>query len=172
MSDPQKILSLLFLKSAPQDLSHSSRLAVQLIAVYIFSALIVLQTTLSPNDMFAGILLGFFVQYVFVWLVLQALDKRPRFLQTFCAIIGVGIIFNLLSWPMLSALSDATTSDALKSTMSLVFLMLISWEVLVKAHIFRHALEMKMFSAMALSFSLLFISVALSQFFFPAAGAS
>lgn len=172
MSDPQKILSLLFLKSAPQDLSCSSRLAVQLVAVYVFSALIVLQTTLNPDDMFAGILLGLFVQYAFTWLVLQALDKRPRFLQTFCAILGVGIVFNLLSWPMLSALSDAATSDALKSTMSLVFLMLISWEVLVKAHIFRHALEMKMFSAMALSFSLLFISVALSQFFFPAAGAS
>ena len=167
MSDLQKLLSLLFLKSAPQDLSYSSRLMVQLVAAYVFSGFIVLQTTLNPEDMFAGILLGFFVQYVFTYLVLQALGRSSRFLQTICAILGVGILFNLLSWPVFSVLSDASLSDTLKSSMSLVFLMLISWEVLVKAHIFRHALEMKMFSALALSFSLFFISIALSQLLFP-----
>ncbi len=167
MSDLQKLLSLLFLRSAPQDLSYSSRLLLQLAAAYVFSGIVVLQTTLSPDDMFAGILLGFFVQYAFTYLVLQALGRRSRFLQTFCAILGVGIFFNLLSWPVFSVLSDASISDASKTSMSLIFLMLISWEVLVKAHIFRHALEMKMFSALALSFSLFFISIALSQLFFP-----
>jgi hypothetical protein len=167
MSDLQKLLSLLFLRSAPQDLSYSSRLLLQLAAAYLFSGIVVLQTTLSPDDMFAGILLGFFVQYAFTYLVLQALGRGPRFLQTFSAILGVGILFNLLSWPVFAVLSDASVSDASKTSMSLMFLMLISWEVLVKAHIFRHALEMKMFSALALSFSLFFISIALSQLFFP-----
>lgn len=168
MSDLQKLVSLLFLKSAPQDLSYSSRLTLQLLAAYVFSGLIVLQTTLNPDDMLAGILLGLFVQYVFTYLVLQALGRRARFLQTFCAILGVGILFNLLSWPVFSVLSDVSINETLKSSMSLAFLMLISWEVLVKAYIFKHALEMKMFSALALSFSLFFISLALSQLFFPA----
>lgn len=139
---------------------------------YVVSGFIVLQTTLNPDDIFAGILLGVFVQFSFIYLVLRALAKGSRFLQTFCAVIGVGIFFNLFSWPVFSMLSSASISDATKSSMSLMFLMLISWEVLVKAYIFRHALEMKMFSAMALSFSLLFISVALSQLFFPAIGAT
>ena len=161
---------LLFLKSAPQDLSYSSRLTMRLLVAYVVSGFIVLQTTLNPDDIFAGILLGVFVQFSFIYLVLRALAKGSRFLQTFCAVIGVGIFFNLFSWPVFSMLSSASISDATKSSMSLMFLMLISWEVLVKAYIFRHALEMKMFSAMALSFSLLFISVALSQLFFPAEG--
>ena len=164
----QKLILMLLLKSAPQDLPYSSRLTVQLVAAYIFSGIVVLQTTLQPDDMIAGLILGFLVQYVFIYLVLQALDRRPRFLQTFCAVMGVGIIFNLLSWPVFLVLSDALTSDTVKASMSLMFLMLISWEVLVKAYIFRHALEMKMFSALALSFSLFFISLALSQLFFPA----
>lgn len=168
MPDLLKLLSLLFLKAAPQDLPHSSRLTLQLLLAYVFSGLVVLQTTLSPDDLFAGILLGLFVQYAFVYLVLQSLSKGARFLQTFCAVLAVGIFFNLLLWPMFLVLSDTSIDDATKSTMSFLFLMLISWEVLVKAHIFRHALEMKMFSAMALSFSLLFISVALSQLLFPA----
>lgn len=167
MSDLQKLLSLLFLKAAPQDLSYSARLTVRLAVAYVFSGIIVLQATLNPDDMFAGILLGFFVQYAFTYLVLQALNQRSRFLQTFSAILGVGILFNILSWPVFSVLSDESINEALKSSMSFMFLMLISWEVLVKAHIFRHALEMKMFSALALSFSLFFISIALSQLLFP-----
>ena len=168
MSDLQKLVSLLFLKSSPQDLSYSPRLTVQLLAAYVFSAFIVLQSTLNPDDMLAGIVLGLFVQYVFTYLVLQALGRGSRFLQTFSAILGVGILFNLLSWPVFSVLSDVSINETLKSSMSLAFLMLISWEVLVKAYIFKHALEMKMFSALALSFSLFFISLALSQLFFPA----
>ena len=168
----QKLLSLLILKSAPQDLPYSPRLAVQLVFAYILSGVAVLQTTLNPDDVFSGLLLGLLIQYVFTYSVLRALDKSARFIQTFCAILGVGALFNLLSWPVFAVLSDEASLDALKSSMSLMFLLILSWEVLVKAHIFRHALEMRMFSALALSFSLFFISIALSQLLFPGDGSS
>ncbi len=171
MSVLQKLLALLILKSAPQEMPYSFRLTVQLAVFYVLSGIVVLQTTLSPDDMYAGILLGLIVQYVFTYAVLSALDKRARFIQTFCAIIGVGILFNLMSWPVFSTFSDDAAHEAVKSTMSWLFLLLISWEVLVKAYIFRHALEMRMFGALALSFSLLFISVTLSQLLFPAQAA-
>jgi len=172
MSVLQKLLSLLVLKSAPQDLPYSPRLLVQLVLAYILSGIVVLQTTLNPDDIFSGLLLGLLIQYVFTYAVLRALDKRARFVQTFCAILGIGVLFNLLSWPVFSMLSDETAQEAVRSSMSLMFLLIISWEVLVKAHIFRHALEMRMFSALALSFSLFFISVALSQLLFPGNGSS
>ena len=172
MSDLQKILALMVLKSAPQDLPYSPQFTVQLAVAYVLSGIVVLRTTLNPDDMLAGVFLGFIVQYVFTYFVLQALNKAARFVQTFCAVLAVGFLFNLLSWPVFAVLTDESISDALKSSMSLAFLLIISWEVLVKAHIFRHALEMRMFSALALSFSLFFISVALSQLFFPAEAAS
>jgi len=163
---------LLFLKSAPQDLPYSMALTVQLSFFYVLSGIVVLQTTLAPDDMVAGIVLGLFVQYVFTYAVLVALDKRARFTQTFCALIGASLLFNLLSWPVFAVLSDEASQDAIKSSMSLLFLLFISWEILVKAHIFKHALEMKMFGALALSFSLFFISVTLSQLLFPVEAAS
>ena len=172
MSDIPKLLSLLILKSAPQDLRYSPPLMLQLVLAYIVSGIVVLQTTLSPDDMFSGLLLGLLIQFLFTYSVLKALDKGPRFVQTFCAILGAGVLFNLLSWPVFSLLSEETTSEAMKSSMSLMFLLIISWEVLVKAHIFKHALEMRMFSALALSFSLFFISIALSQLLFPGTGSS
>jgi len=176
MSDPKKIsgklLALLFLKAAPQDLPYSPGVVIQLLVFYIVSSVVVLQTTLSPDSLYAGILLGLLVQYVFTYAVLGALNKSARLMQTFSALIGVSLLFNVLSWPVFSVLADNAASEALKSTMSLLFLLLISWEVLVKAHIFKHALEMKMFGALALSFSLFFISITLSQLLLPVEAAS
>ncbi len=168
----EKLLALLFLKSAPEDLPYSPQLTVQIVAVYIFTGIVVLQTTLAPDDMYAGILLGVLVQYVFAFVVLSALNKRARFMQTFAALIGVSLLFNLMSWPVFSVLADNAASESMQSTMSLMFLLLISWEVLVKAHIFKHALDMKTPAALALSFSLFFISLALSQLLLPVALAS
>jgi len=167
MSDLQKLLALLFLKTAPQDLPYSLRYAVRLAVFYVLSGLLVLQTTLNPEDILAGLMLSLGIQFVFTYTVLRALNRSARMLQTFTAILGVGILFNLLSWPILAALADEASAEAVRSTMSLMFLLIISWEVLVKAHIFKHALEMKMFSALALSLSLFFISIALSQLLFP-----
>ncbi len=167
MSDLQKLLALLILKTAPQDLSYSLQYTVRLAVVYVFSGFIVLQTTLAPDDMLAGMVMGLAIQYVFTYAVLRGLNRSARMMQTFSAMLGVGILFNLLSWPVFVVLSDVAATESMKSSMSLLFLLLISWEVLVKAHIFKHALEMKMFSALALSLSLFFISVALSQLLFP-----
>jgi hypothetical protein len=167
MSVLQKLLALMILKSAPQDLPYSPQFAVQMALVYFFTGLVVLQSTLSPDDMLGGLLLGLFVQVVFTYLVLRALNRSARFVQTISAMLVVSILFNLLSWPVFIVVADATATEGLKATMSLMFLLIISWEVLVRAHIFRHALEMKMLSALALSFSLFFISVTLSQLLFP-----
>jgi len=168
MSDLQKLIALLILKAAPQDLTYSPQITAQYAVAYILSGVFVLQTTINPDDMLAGLFLGLVIQGVFTYFVLRALNHSARFIQTLGAIIGVGVLFNLLSWPVLSVLADDANVDSLRSTMSLMFLLLISWEVLVKAHIFKHALEMKMYSALALSFSLFFISIALSQLLFPA----
>ena len=158
---------MLLLKSAPQDIPYSPQMPVQMAIIYLFTGAVVLQTTLNPDDLLGGLLLSLGIQFLFTYVILGALDKSARFVQTMSAILAVSIMFNLISWPVFIIIIDSTVSETLKSTMSLLFLFIMSWEVLVKAHIFRHALEMKMFSALALSFSLLFISVALSQMIFP-----
>jgi hypothetical protein len=165
----QKLLAMMILKSAPQDLPYSLPFAVKVTVVYLLSGVVVLQTTLGPEDMLAGLLLGLLVQVAFTYLVLRALNRSARFVQTVSAIIAVSLLFNLLSWPVFIVVADSNAAETMKAMMSFMFLLIISWEVLVKAHIFRHALEMKMFGALALSFSLFFISVTLSQLLFPQA---
>ncbi len=169
MSVFYKLLALLALKATPQDFPHSQRLTVHFAIAYVFSGIVVLQTTMEPTDLLGGLVFGLFVQFAFTYLILRSLNRSARFLQTIFAIIGAGVLFNLISWPLLSVLADESSSESLRSSMSLLFLMLISWEVLIKAHIFKHALDLKMYSALALSFSLFFISVMLSQLLFSTA---
>ena len=168
MSDLQKLLAMMILRAAPQDLSYSKGLLLGLAAVYVFSGMIILQTTISPDDAFIDVVFGLLVQGGFTWVVLNALGKAPRFVQTFSAMLGIGILLNLLAWPVFAVLSDSAVDETVKATMSFAFLMLISWEILVKGYIFMHALEMRMTGALALSFSLFFISIALSQLLFTA----
>ena len=58
MSVLQKLLAMLFLKSAPQDLPYSPRLTMQLTVIYLASGIIVLQTTMGPDEIMLEIQAG------------------------------------------------------------------------------------------------------------------
>lgn len=167
MSVLQILFSMLFLKSTPQDLPHNKSLPVILALVYWASGILVLSSTLDPSVLLESMTLSLVVMLVFVYGILHLFHFQVRFVQTFSAVIGVGLIFNLASWPLLAVLVDNSSSSSMVSTMSFAFLMLLSWEILVKAHIFKHALEVGMLNALLLSFSVFFISMTLSQLLFP-----
>ncbi|HHO59648.1 MAG TPA: hypothetical protein ENJ64_05350 [Thiotrichales bacterium] len=166
MSVLQKLLSMLFLRAAPQDLPYDKSLMVRLTFLYWFSGVLVLSATLQPDDVLQSMLLSVVVLLVFVYGILRVFNRQARFVQTFSAVAGVSLLFNLASWPMLAVVAGASEGDPLLTTMSFVFLMLISWEVLVKAYIFRHAIDISMLNAMLLSFALFFIAMTLSQLLF------
>ncbi len=167
MPDLQKLIALLFLKAAPQDLSFSKELAIGLSFFYWFSGLLVLSTTLRPGQEEQSMVLSLAVLVGFVYIMLRAFNLETRFVQTVSAMTGVSVLFNLASWPLLYVVSSSVDGDSSQAIVSLFFLMLISWEILVKAHIFKHALELSMLKAMILSFSLFFITMTLSQLLFP-----
>lgn len=172
MSDLQKLIALLFLKSAPQDLPFAKAFAVRLSFLYWFTGVLVLSTTLRPGLEVQSMGLSLVILLGFVYIVLRAFNLEARFVQTVSAMAGVSLLFNLVSWPLLYVVAANTGGESTLALVSLFFLMLISWEILVKAHIFKHALELSMFKAMILSFSLFFITMTLSQLLFPSAVAS
>ncbi len=167
MSDLPKLIAMLFLKAAPQDLRYRQALAVRLGFVYWITGILVLSTTLRPADLLESMLLSLLVLLLFVFFILRVFGLQGRFVQTFSAVTGVGALFNLLSWPLLMVLSGDTAEEPALPALSFMFLMLVSWEILVKAHIFKNALEISMINAMLLSFALFFIAMTLSQLIFP-----
>lgn len=167
MTVTQKIVLLLFLKASPQDLPYSSRLLVRIIFLYVGSGLVVTSGVAEPALALGRMVLSLAVVSVFSYVLLSALNMKARYLQTVTALIGTGIIFNLLAWPVLSYGDIEQASAVAMQLLSLAVLSLIGWEVLVTAHIFRNALDTKMTQAVLLSMALFLVTLTLSQLIFP-----
>ncbi len=167
MSVLQKLIAMLLLKAAPQDLPYAKSLAVKLAMVYWISGLVILSTTLQPAALMESMLLSVIILGGFVYGLLALFGLQARFIQTFAAVIGVSTLFNVMSWPILALFSDEPDQESLAAVLSLAFLMLLSWEVLVKAHIFKNAMEVSTLNALLLSLALFFIAMTLSQLLFP-----
>ncbi len=165
MSVIRTLFSIMLLKQGPQDLVFSRSLLQLLVIAYVASGVLVLQGSIEPGEALANMVLDVLVIVFYTRIVLHSLHKPARFVQTASAMVGVGVVFHLLAWPAL-AVPPADGEQSLSTTASLAMLLLMSWNLLVVAHIFRHALASGMSHAMLLSFALFFLSIALSRMVF------
>ena len=168
MSVAQKIINMLLLRTAPQDLPYSIALLGRVMFLYFVTGIIVAGRD-EPSLAFGQILLNISIILSFVYVILTPLNLIPRFVQTTTALIGTGIVFNLLAWPILTYDEMEQASEFSVQVLSLFVLMLISWEILVSAHIFRNALNIKTVQAVILSMALFFVTLTLSQLVFSGA---
>ncbi|MCK5002596.1 MAG: hypothetical protein KAJ92_00080 [Gammaproteobacteria bacterium] len=158
---------MLLLKAAPQDLPYSTGVMGRVIFLYLISGIMVMSDTVELSLAMGQMLLNILIILFFSYVILSSLNLKVRFVQTVTALIGTGIVFNLLAWPVLSYNDIEQASELAQQLFLLVVLMLVSWEVLVTAHIFRNALNTKMTQAVILSMALFFVSLTLSQLAFP-----
>jgi hypothetical protein len=107
------------------------------------------------------------VLFAFSYVCLSLLGFRARFVQTVSALAGIGIAYHLLAWPLFIQLHGVTSGQQGVTIAALLMLLLISWQVLVFAHVFRHAMQLSMARALALSFGYLFLSMAVAEILFP-----
>ena len=157
----------MLLKLGPEDVPYSPRLLRQLIIFNAISGFMVLSSRVEGTLALLNIMLDLGLLLGFCYILLRALNKTPRFVQMVSALCGVGIIYQLRSWPLLVQFDVEASSDTARAIAALLMLALISWQVLVFAHIFRRAIESSISSAIALSFALFLISVTASQLLFP-----
>jgi hypothetical protein len=157
----------MLLRRGPEDVPASLRLLRGMILLNLLTGIVVLSVHYGINISASSTVLDLAVSLVFAGLLLVALNRRPRFIQTAAAICGTGALFHLLSWPFLIVAEDA--SQSLQNTLWILMLLLTSWELMVMAHIFRRAIDSGMASAIALSFALFMISISVSQLIFPGA---
>ena len=160
---------MLLLKTAPQDLPYSLGLMNRIIFLYMVSGLVVQNGMVEPSLSIGRMVLSLAITMFFTYVILLSLELKMRFVQTISALVGTGIIFNLLAWPLLNQLAGEESPEVSAGIISFLILLLMSWELLVTAHIYRHALNAKMIHAIILSVGLFLISITLSQLIFPEA---
>jgi hypothetical protein len=162
-----RILAILLLKAGPQHLPYSSSLLAILTSLYVVSGVLVLTTSMNIGQAAANMLLDAAVLFAFSYFCLSLLKYRARFVQMVSALAGIGIVYHLLAWPLFVQIHNVQPQEQGAKIAALLMLLLVSWQVLVFAHVFRHSMQMSMMRALALSFGYLFLSMAAAEVILP-----
>lgn len=167
MSVPLRILAIMLLKAGPQHLPYSVSLLASLTMLYLVSGVLVLTVSLSVSQAVANLMLDVALLFAFSYFCLSLLQLKARFVQMVSALAGTGAVYHLLAWPLFIQIQNIQSEEQGVTFIALLMLALISWQVLVFAHIFSHAMQMSMLRALILSFGYLFLSITAAEIIFP-----
>ena len=163
----KRFLNICLLTNGPQDLPHSNLLfRILLVMYFITGSLSMLSGTVFENAVLV-MMLDLAVLLLFTWFCLQAFKKQARFIQTIIALAGIGTIFQLLAWPLLMQTESIKQSGETSAEVSLLLLIIISWNLAVIAHIFRQAFDIRMLAAFILTLAYVMINVMARYLVFP-----
>jgi hypothetical protein len=142
----QFFIDLCLLRRNPQDLPASAALFGLVLAVALLGGLLL--SVSAGASLVAGLgqtLLDLLLMLGALHLVLKALNKRARYLQTATALVGADAVIGFVALLPVSlarpAVDGAEPSGGVLLA-GLLFLALLAWSVLVVGHILRHALDL------------------------------
>ncbi|MVF11325.1 hypothetical protein FT643_04125 [Ketobacter sp. MCCC 1A13808] len=152
-------------RKGPQDVPHAPALVgLLLVTLLILSALMLL--ALEPSYLvakMAGSAAALFAWCAAVFGVLSFKQQSNRFAQTMTACLGSDLIISVLSIPVQIIGIRLPAESGLSSLLWFAMLMLIIWDILIKARIYSSAMELGRlqgnFLAIALWISLFIISL-------------
>jgi hypothetical protein len=124
----------------------------------------------GPNGaILTTVVLGVGLPLAFTGIVLKVARRPQRFLQTASALLGVGVLAEILLYP-LGALLTLIGSDGVISILVRLLLNVgVIWYLLACAHIWRAALDTGLLLGGVISVGYLVLSIALEQQILPQA---
>jgi hypothetical protein len=140
------LLNMLRLRGGPQFLPASWRLAGFLITVYMVQNLITSQQ-LEDESGAVKSLVAISLQLFVLAGLLYWRRHTERFAQTLSALAGVGLVFNAITWFLLTLSGTAANQSFLALTWFAVFI----WSLFVDAHIYRNALSVNLSAGMLIT---------------------
>lgn len=143
----KQIWNIMCLRAGPQSLPYSYSLLVLFFFIHL-----TIDIALSGREAlhWSGLLssvINLVFTVAFVYVLLQWSKKIGRFVQTLLALLGVEIFIGLIG----AVLLLSSKIPGLAALLSLLWLGLIIWNVIIAGHIFRHALDTSMLWGVVLS---------------------
>jgi len=153
----QLFIDLCRLRRGPQDLPASRFLMMLSAAGYfvIGMAVSLLEQSLGLAMLSAAV--DTVMLAALAWLGLWITGKTTRFTQTYTALTGTGVLFGLLGWPLIAFLQGLPEGQG--SSLSLLLLGLVVWNIAVIGHILRHALDLMMWAATGVALFYMYLSI-------------
>jgi len=155
------LANLLRLRGGPQDFPGSWFLTISLVAAYIVQNLIT-GSQLQDDHAAAKSLLAISLQVIVLVGLLSWRHCPHRFPQTLSALAAVGIVFNLITWVLLTQSDPAINQPVL----AMIWFAVFFWSLFVDANIYRHALSVSLSIGVLISVLTLAISYVLIETLF------
>lgn len=144
----QKVILKLFeicsFRAGPQDLPASAWLLRLVIVGSILVDSIVGVAFGKMQQAIAESLLALSVAAIALYAALHWQGKTARFLQSFTAINGAGLLISILALPLFFAMGRASVTGEPLANYVVVGLFFLVWQVGVFAHIIRHTFDIKL----------------------------
>jgi hypothetical protein len=101
------------------------------------------------------------VMMVFIWLILSFRGLQKRYKQTLTAMAGVGSCIGIVGIPIVMLFNQVSEQERLSNYTMLLMIAVMFWSLMVTAHIFRFALEIKpgMAAMLTLAYTILSLIV-------------
>lgn len=163
--------NLLRLRIGPQDLPFSVSLARALVVLSLAFDLATATLLGAGAAVVPRLLLSALLLLGVPWLLLNWRQRGNRYVQTLAALAGTGVLFKLAMLPLALAIADQPlpqTPEDLAPAQVLVgwaTLALLSWRIVVNAHIYRHALDLRFGWSVLLVLGVLVLELVLAQLF-------
>lgn len=155
------LVDMLRLRGGPQSLPASLPLLIVLITAYLLQNLVTGQQ-LVDEDAAAKSLIAITLQVSVLTGLLYWRKHLERFVQTLSALAGVGIVFNIITWVLLTQ-SDATINQPV---LALTWFSVFIWSLFVDANIYRHSLSVTFSMGMLITVLTLAASYVLIEMLF------
>ncbi|MBK1690932.1 hypothetical protein [Ectothiorhodospira mobilis] len=139
-------VQLILMRQGPEDLPASALLMWLCVLAYLVLGLVVtvpffsFQVAVLQSGMELGLLALFSAS------LLNSRGLRPRFVQTFTALLGVGVLMGLLMLPLVYSLRGAENPQEIPALATIAYLILLGWLLTVYGHILRSALDLRSLS--------------------------
>jgi len=140
------LVNMMRLRGGPQYLPASWRLMVFLVSIYLVQNVITGQNLQDENAAFKS-LVAIGMQIFVLAGMLYWRQRMERFAQSLSALAGVGFIFNLITWILLTQSNPESDQPYLALAWFAVFI----WSLFVDAHIYRNAMSVSFSTGMLIT---------------------
>lgn len=122
----------------------------------------------GPSDgILVRVAMGVGLPLAFTWAVLALARRRERFLQTASALLGVGVLAEIVLYPLAAMLRLMGEDRMVSIPIGLLLYVALIWYLLACAHVWRAALDSGLLLGGLISVGYLVLSIALEQQMLP-----
>lgn len=151
------VINIMRLRAAPQNLPHSWFLMTLCIGVYLLMGVVISLLDLNFGLALVSASIDTVLLIGLAWLALWIRGYKGRAVQTITAFAATGTLFELIGWPLVAYLHQVSAEDP--SSLSLLLLILIIWNISVIGHILRHAIDVPMWVGTGVALLYIYTSI-------------